>query len=292
MDTFWPSIDKLLSKEYLSPEDIGRLLRTGGSARGIQKGTFFPAITRLMDEFGMTKRDIQELVKRRATINRIQLPDFFDRIDFLKSLGFSPSLVPSMIESRFGKAFLHLTDPDPSKSSGGQYVPKHEQQMRWLVHDDPGARGLGLGADVVHNMFFVGDDSSDRARSIGKPMFRRFMEMIVERCPDSACVGVNFRRLWNVNSKFMEGDDTHFRLRVAVKEEGSLGFIIKEDDSENSVRVAEVNNAINESVQMLRPGDILVPEGGKYEDRYTNNKQFIAEATKTRRPLRFDAMTK
>ena len=95
-----------------------------------------------------------------------------------------------------------------------------------------------------------------------------------------------------VNSKFMEGSAACFRLQIAVKEEGPLGFYIERDKSENSVRVKEVNDAINKSVQMLRPGDILIPEEGTHENRFTFD-QFRREAIKTRRPaLRFDAITK
>ena len=293
METFWLSIDKLLSEEYLSPEDIGRLLRTDGSARGVQKGGFFPAIARLVDEYGLTKQDVQDLVKRPSTINRIQLPDFFDRIGFLKNLGFSPDLMPSMFDSIYGPAFLFLTDPDPSQPAGDQYVPKHEELLRWLVYDEPESCGLGLGAGVVHNMFFTDGGSgvaTRRVKSIDKPMFHRFMEIIVERYPDDA--GIKFRRLWHVNSKFMEGSAAHFRLQIAVKEEGLLGFNIGRNKSDNSVRVEAVTNAINKSVQMLRPGDILIPEEGTYENRFTFD-QFRREAIKTRHPaLRFDAITK
>ena len=90
----------------------------------------------------------------QAKPDRIQLPDFFDRIEFLLSLGFSLSLLPSMIDPLCGPEFLHLTDSDPSQPAGDQHVPKHEEPLRWLIRDEPSQSlvcGLGLGAGVVHN---------------------------------------------------------------------------------------------------------------------------------------------
>ena len=288
-DTFWPSIDKLLSEEYLSPENIGLLLRKGGSAKGIQKEAFFPAIARLVDEFGLTKGDIQNLVKRDSTIYRIQRPDFFGRIEFLTGLGFSASLFPSMIDNIYGPAFLCLTDPDPSQSAGDRYVPKHEELLRWLVFDEPESRGLGLGAGVVHNMFFTDGSgkATERIKSIDKPFFRRFVQKIANRYPDD--VGKKFRSLRYINLKFMEDEAAFFRLPVAVKKEGPLGFVIEIVKKDNSIRVARVTGGIG-SVEMLRKGDILVPKDGDYGGRYTTFDEF-RDAIKDR-PCNFDAITK
>ena len=167
-------------------------------------------------------------------------------------------------------------------------MPKYEELLRWLVCDEPESHGLGLGAGVVHNMFFVDSyDSSDRVESVDKPFFRRFMQKIADRYPDD--VGMKFRKLRGTNLKFMEDEAAFFRVPILVKKEGPLGFVIDPVNNDNSIRVVRVTGGIG-SVEMLRKGDILVPKDGDYGGRYTTFGEF--RDTITDRPCQFDAITK
>ena len=274
----------------MASEKAGVASKEAGKLPLVGANKLEAAFARLVNEFGLTRENIQYIVKEETSINRILRPDFFDRFEFLISLGFSPSLLPSMINSANGPAFLHLTDRDRSQSVGDQYVPKYEELLRWLIYDEPESCGLGLGAGVIHNMFFTDGSgvATKRIKSIDKPMFRRFMQKIVDRNPDD--VGFKFRRLWSVNSDFLEGNAAIFRLSVVVMGKGQLGFAIKEVESDKSVRVSEVTAGINKSVSMLRKDDILVPKDGTYGDRFTTIDRF-REAIKDR-PCHFDAIIK
>ena len=102
-------------------------------------------------------------------------------------------------------------------------------------------------------------------------------------------VGVKFRRLWLVNSAFMEGGAEYFRVPIVVKEKGPLGIVIYQKESDNSLRFGEVKGvAINASVEMLRFQDVLVPEGGAHGKGYTTIQQFSDDSKI--RPFRFDAI--
>ena len=153
---------------------------------------FFPAIVRLIEEFGFTAADIQEIVCKPSAPNRIQRSDFFERVGFLQSFGFSSHVMPRMFDNQYGQAFLFLTDP--------AQIESRTKLLRWLIFEDNG--GLGLGVDVVCNMFFVGATVSitpgtptDRAKAIDDPNFCPFIQTIRDKT-SLRNVGRIYRQTW------------------------------------------------------------------------------------------------
>ena len=101
--------------------------------------------------------------------------------------------MPRMFDKDYGQAFLFLTDP--------AQIESRTKLLRWLIFEDNG--GLGLGVDVVYNMFFVGANDStnsgtptDRAKAIDDPNFCPFMQIIRDKT-SLRNVGRVYRQTWN-----------------------------------------------------------------------------------------------